>query len=227
MSDKIKIDTLIVSDIHLGLDLSRPKKMLEAVDRYDFEKLILNGDIFDSFNFKRLHSEHWDVLSRLREISKKGKVVWVNGNHDGPVGPLASLLGVKVYSKYVWRSNNKKFIAIHGHQFDRFLHKNIFISKVAIFIYKIIQRFDTKSKVIFHWVQNNNKRWLRMSKAVMKGAFLYAKLNRADYIFCGHTHISKHTVSGKINYYNSGSLTASPSSYITIKDEEIKIIEVE
>ena len=40
-----KIDTLIVSDIHLGLDLSRPKKMLEAIDKYKFKRLILNGDI--------------------------------------------------------------------------------------------------------------------------------------------------------------------------------------
>lgn len=223
---KLKVDTLIVSDIHLGFGMSRVDKLFETIKKYRFGRIILNGDIFDSLNFNRLHTEHWGVLSRIRELSKKCEVIWVIGNHDGDIDALSQLLGVKIYSNYSWKIGDKRAVAIHGHQFDRFLHKNIIISAIAISLYHIVQRFDTKNNLVSRWLRERSKSYLRLSEEVAKGAIWYAKLKDADYIFCGHTHLAKIKKSGNIRYYNSGCWTSVPSSYITINGENVEVVDV-
>src|SRR3972149_12010529 len=75
-------NTIVVSDIHLGSDMSRAGELISVLDSWTFERLILLGDIFDDLNFKRLRRLHWDFLSYIRQISKRKEVVWVEGNHD-------------------------------------------------------------------------------------------------------------------------------------------------
>jgi UDP-2,3-diacylglucosamine pyrophosphatase LpxH len=222
-SDKNSIDVLIVSDIHLGSDLSRVEKLTDVLKKYKFKKLILNGDIFNGFNFKRLPSAHWSILSFIRKLSRQSEVIWIKGNHDGSVEALTSLLGVRVYNQYLWENGGKKYLAIHGHQFDRFLHKNIIISSSAIFIYNLIQKLSGQSEIINSWIKRRSKDWLRLKKEVADGAIRYGRLKKVNYIFCGHTHSSDYKEKNGIKYYNSGSWTESPSSYITIKGREIKI----
>ena len=50
-------DALILSDIHLGLDNCEAKELislLELIDRGELttKRMILNGDVFDSFDFR-------------------------------------------------------------------------------------------------------------------------------------------------------------------------------
>ena len=52
--NKIHIDTIIVSDIHLGSEVSRPSQVIDMLQSYKFNRLILLGDIFDDLNFRRL-----------------------------------------------------------------------------------------------------------------------------------------------------------------------------
>lgn len=229
MANKEKkiIDTLIISDIHLGSNLSRVRKLAEIFRVYQFKRLILNGDIFNGFNFKRLSSAHWGVLSQVRKLSKVSEVIWIIGNHDGAIGALSELLGVRIYRQYVWEDRGKRYLAIHGHQFDRFLHKNIVISTVAIFIYNIIQGLTGQSRFIGDWLKNNSKSWLRLSNEVAGGAVRYARIRKADYVFCGHTHLADYREIKGVKYYNSGSWVEIPSSYIIIKDGQAEIKKVD
>jgi UDP-2,3-diacylglucosamine pyrophosphatase LpxH len=227
MSNKKYVDTLIISDIHLGSDLFRAEKLEEIIKSYNAKKLILNGDIFDSLNLKRLHTEHWNFLSLIRKVSKKSEVVWIHGNHDSMALELSGLLGVKIYKKHFWKSNHKKFMAIHGHQFDRLSHKNIIISGVATFFYHLIQKIDTKNRILSHFIKRTNKSWLRLSDQVTRGALLYARLNKVDIIFCGHTHIARHEEKNGIEYYNSGSWDAKPSHYIIVDKGNVSLVKVD
>ena len=220
------IDTLIISDIHLGFRFSRAADVLKVLKGYNFEHLILNGDIFEDLNFNRLHSEHWEVLSYLRHLSKSKEVVWIVGNHDGRSETLSHLLGINFCNKYVWWSNGRKFLAIHGHQFDRFVSKNLIISSLADFLYILLKRLENKNQVISQWIRHHNRSWLRMSKDVARRAIHYARLRRVDCIFCGHTHQAYHLKSKKVEYYNSGCWTEYPANFITIKDGKIKLREV-
>jgi len=63
------VDTLIVSDIHLGSEVSRSKQLLDIIKQFHSKRLILNGDVFDDWNFKRLSKNDWKFLSYIRKIS--------------------------------------------------------------------------------------------------------------------------------------------------------------
>lgn len=223
---KEKINTLILSDIHLGSKFCRADKVLAVLNNYEFKRLILNGDIFDGLNFKRLHSGHWEILSKIRRLSSAIEVIWINGNHDGDAALLTRLIGVRVYNNYSWDIRGMKALAIHGHQFDRFLHKNAVLSGIAVFVYYAVDRLDGEKNLFANWLKKRNGSWLRLSREVARGAILYARLRRAKYVFCGHTHNPIETESNGIKYYNSGSWTEKPSSYIVIRGSEVKIEKV-
>jgi UDP-2,3-diacylglucosamine pyrophosphatase LpxH len=225
-SPPYKIDTLIVSDIHLGSEVSRPEKALEVLKKHRFRQLILLGDIFDDLNFNRLKKNHWDFLSYIRHISdpeEKIKIVWVIGNHDILLENFSSFIGVKIVKKYIWEFKGEKYLAIHGHQFDSFLHKNPVISVFASSLYFIIQKLDTKKETFSRFIKRASKGWLRLSEQVARRAIIYARLRKVKYVFCGHTHQAVSRESGGIKYWNSGCFTDIPSNYITISDKEIKI----
>src|SRR4051812_980687 len=81
----VTCDTLILSDLHLGSELSRAHDARAMLTRNSFRRLILLGDIFSDLNFGRLTKDHWKFLGLIRKLSnprRKIEVVWVEGNHD-------------------------------------------------------------------------------------------------------------------------------------------------
>jgi UDP-2,3-diacylglucosamine pyrophosphatase LpxH len=213
------VDTLIMSDIHLGSDVSRSKDALEMLKQFEFSRLILNGDVFEDLNFKRLTKMDWKFLSYIRKLSGHKhdvEVVWVAGNHDGIAEILSHLLGLAVYDEYIWEFEGEKYLAIHGHQFDRFLNENVVISAIACGFYKLFQRIDSDEQRLSRWMKRRSKTWLRVSEKIANDAIAYAKTKRAKYIFCGHTHQAMERTIDGITYVNSGCWTDVPSQFITI-----------
>lgn len=214
-----KIDTIIISDIHLGSDVARSKELLDVLRQYSFRRLILNGDIFDDLNFKRLQKNDWRFLSYIRRLAnpkKNCEVIWIVGNHDGVAEILSHLLGVSVVEEYAWEQNGKKFLAIHGHQFDNFITERIVLTNIASAVYLFIQKMDGSQQRISRWVKQKSKTLLRISQKIAGEATEYAASKGADTVFCGHTHITTHIQTGNVSYYNSGCWTDKPSHYITI-----------
>src|SRR5215467_5572416 len=122
------LDTVIISDLHLGSDISRAAEALDFLRSITFKRLILLGDIFSDLNFRRLTKEHWKFLGYIRKLSNPRhgiEVVWVEGNHDhGLAEVMSHLVGIPVYQEYAWRYGGKRHLAIHGHQFDSFAVAN-------------------------------------------------------------------------------------------------------
>jgi metallophosphoesterase superfamily enzyme len=56
MSDQV-LDTLLVSDVHLGSEVSRARDALDLIQSLRYRRLILLGDIFSDLNFRRLNGE--------------------------------------------------------------------------------------------------------------------------------------------------------------------------
>src|SRR6202521_5882282 len=100
------LDTVIISDLHLGSEVSRAGEALQFLQSIQFKRLILLGDIFADLNFARLTKEHWKFLSYIRKLSnpkRKIEVVWVEGNHDhGLTNIMSHLVGVRVFQDYTW-----------------------------------------------------------------------------------------------------------------------------
>ena len=223
---KIKVDTVIISDIHLGFKFSRVEKLIAVMADYRFNRLILNGDIFDGLDFNRLNSEHWEVLSLFRHLSKFAEVVWIIGNHDGRIDRLSRLIGVKINNYYLWRAGRKTCLAIHGHQYDRFISTNLLISNLAGAAFYFLKRFEGKNELITNWLKRHTRGWLRLSDEVAMGAIKFAQHHRANYVFCGHTHLARQWEFNGVKYWNSGCWVESPSYLITIKGETVTLVPI-
>ena len=220
-------DTLILSDVHLGSEISRARDALDLLKSMSFRRLILLGDIFNDLNFRRLKKEHWQFLSYIRKLSnpkRNVEVVWVEGNHDLGLSDLMShLVGIPVYQQYMWEYHGQRYLAIHGHQFDRFVVNNFLISRLGDALFLWIQKLDAGKKRFSRYLDRLNTRWLRLSDKVARGALAYAAHHRTDYIFCGHTHVPMQCERNGIQYFNSGSWVDKRCTYIAIGDEGIEI----
>ncbi len=222
-------DTLILSDLHLGSELSRAQDATRLLQESHFRRLILLGDIFSDLNFGRLTKAHWKFLSCIRKLSnpKRGiEVVWVEGNHDRGLSTLMShLVGVRVYEEYSWNYDGHFHVAIHGHQFDRFVVNNSFFSDLNTRLHLRIQKLDFTGKWFSRFVDRVGTRWLRLSAKVADGAIAHARARGADRVFCGHTHKSLAQQSSGIRYYNTGCWTEAHPTYITIGADGVHLHE--
>jgi UDP-2,3-diacylglucosamine pyrophosphatase LpxH len=223
-------DVLILSDLHLGSKVSKAEEALHLLKSLHFRRLILLGDIFCDLNFARLNKQHWNFLSYIRKLSnpKRGvNVVWIEGNHDyGLTDVMSHLVGVPVYREYVWTSEGRQNLAIHGHQFDKLIFKNNSILNRAVSnVHLRIQKIEPKGMHISHLLDTMGARWQRLTSRVAKKAVTYGQSLGADRIFCGHTHESTKLKFCNVEYYNAGAWTGSKPTYITVMGKEVEIHE--
>lgn len=223
-------DTLILSDLHLGSEMSRAREALRVLQENCYRRLILLGDIFADLNFGRLKKEHWRFLGFIRKLSnpkRNVEVVWVEGNHDvGLTEVMSHLVGIRVYQEYSWNFQGIKHIAIHGHQFDGFVVNNMrFNYLFGTLLYLQLQKLDSKNKALTRFLDRLNTSWLRMSTKVCEGALSHARRHGVSRIFCGHTHAAMHKSQDGVEYYNSGSWIDEYPTYVTIDEEGVQIRE--
>jgi UDP-2,3-diacylglucosamine pyrophosphatase LpxH len=222
-------NTLILSDLHLGADMSRAREATQVLKGSRFQRLILLGDIFADLNFARLTKDHWKFLGYIRKLSNPKRnieVIWVEGNHDhGLTDIMSHLVGVRVYQHYEWQYRGLKHIAIHGHQFDGFQVNRIRLSRLGTSLYLQLQKLDFKSKPVARLIDRLNTRWLRLSSKVAAGAIAYARSHGVDRIFCGHTHEAIHEEQDGVAYYNSGGWVDSRLTYLTVDEQGVQIHE--
>lgn len=221
------LDAIVISDIHLGSENSEARLLVEFLEsirqgRLATRRLILNGDVFDSIDFRRLKKRHWKVLSLLRKLSDEIEIVWVNGNHDGPAEVISHLLGVDVRDEIVIESGGRRVMVLHGHRFDEFIERYPLTSKLADWLYQFLQRVD-KSHYIARQAKANSKTFLRCAKKIEAAATEYAKASGCDAVCCGHTHLPATATVGPVGYYNSGCWTDRPCHYLFIDAGEIEL----
>jgi len=222
-------DTVILSDLHLGSEVSRAKAALQLLKQTSFRRLILLGDIFCDLNFRRLKKEHWQFLGYIRKLSNPKRnieVVWVEGNHDhGLAEVMSHLVGIRVYQEYAWEFRGIRHLAIHGHQFDRVVISSLPLNNFFMLIYLHLQKLDFGKKRVVRCLERVDTAWLRLSSKVAKGALAYAHLRDAHRVFCGHTHEAMRLEQEGVEYYNTGSWTQPNATYITVDESGVNIHE--
>lgn len=225
-----RIDTVAFSDLHMASGVARSKELLAVLRTIVFNRLILIGDIIDHIDRDDLSEDDMRLIFYLRKLSLSGiKVIWIKGNHDAMLTPKTlkglGLEKVGLCKKtYIWFCGGKKFGAIHGHQFDRFLFNHPLLSDLASFIYLLIQKIDTKNKIISRFAKRYSKSWLREAEEVKKGVIWFAKSRLWGYALCGHTHLMERAVENDVHYYNIGCWTDTPSGLALIsKKGEVEI----
>src|SRR5437763_6647937 len=115
-------DCLVISDLHLGSDMCQAKLLEEFLGWAvgNTRELVINGDIFDDLNFKRLTKRHFACLKVIRKNSDRDdfRIPWIRGNHDGPADIVGHIVGVEIRDEYVYDNGQVRLLILHGDQFD-------------------------------------------------------------------------------------------------------------
>ncbi len=110
----LRYDTLILSDLHLGSEISRAAEALDLLRNSSFNRLILLGDIFCDLDFGRLKKEHWHFLSsEIAKIRHRERA----GDDDQPA--LQEMGHLKIIWMFFWTVlnsfNKRHFLRDQGY----------------------------------------------------------------------------------------------------------------
>jgi UDP-2,3-diacylglucosamine pyrophosphatase LpxH len=220
-------DAIILSDIHLGSHNCQAHQVCDFLEsiregRVKTEKIILNGDVFDSFDFRRLKKSHWRVLSLIRKLSDDLDIIWICGNHDGSAEIISHLLGLTVKDEYILASGDERIMILHGHTFDAFIDSHPILTWVGDMIYYFLQWIDS-SHYFAKMAKHGSKTFLRCAQMIEEGAIRHAAKQDCTVVCCGHTHLAVSKEERPVQYFNSGCWTELPCTYLTVSDGAVQL----
>ncbi len=227
-------ETLVLSDLHLGLKTARPALVRETLKRWCFERLILLGDIVHDGGLSGLCAEAWRLLHHLAALAREGsaEVVWVAGNHDRHLAPLIrDLFGIDVCESYAWSSRGRRCLATHGDRFDPTLPHSRALARLIGLGYAFCMRWLSRDG---SWPRNLDRWWTRragLHHFVATGAAAWAFERDADLVLCGHTHTplarrfrAPAADRRPVIYVNAGSWVEPRPSFLAVDRNAVRLV---
>ena len=229
-----------MSDLHLGMKDSSPKKILEFLDSIHTDLLILNGDIIDMDALKRgskWRNKHTKVIMKLLDMSRDTNIIYIRGNHDSDLEDVYGYKfgNIKFMDEYIYNHDDKKMLIFHGDKIDVTV-KYKFLSQIGSVGYDLALRLNTLYNEyrmrtgkpyysISKWIKKNVKNAISFVNDFEINACEYAKSKKCDSVICGHIHIPVIKKIDGINYYNSGDWVENFSCLVLTSENEWKLIE--
>ena len=239
----MKIKTLFISDVHLGSNKSQADKLLNVLKYYEFERLIIVGDLIDLTSLRKnfyWKQDHSTVIQKILKLSKKGvKINYIIGNHDYYLRALIqeqniNLGEIEISDNLIYETSKKEKIYIcHGDQFDGFIRIHPFIYHIGDIAYELSFKINKIYNVFRKLFGYNSWSLSAYLKTRVKNVVAYindfkylsiklAEENNCSSIMIGHTHTAAIDNLNGFNYYNSADFCESCSFLIETLDGEIK-----
>jgi len=252
--NKRSVDIVVLSDLHLGTVGCHAVELAQYLNSIEPRVLILNGDIFDMWNFKKYYwpSSHMKVVKCLISMMANGTdIYYLTGNHDEVLRKISSLqIGpLFVKDKLVLELNGEKCWIFHGDIFDITMKQTKWIAKIGGKGYDLL---IVLNRIINHILETMGRNKISLSRRIknsVKQAIRYindfeisamdlAIQNGYDYVICGHIHQPKirgyENDYGSVIYMNSGdwienltSLEYNGSEWSLYKYEDDQFLEKE
>jgi UDP-2,3-diacylglucosamine pyrophosphatase LpxH len=221
-SSKTHYPAVWISDVHLGYKDCQAQYLLDFLNAIECDVLYLVGDIVDLWSMKRQffwHPSHYDLLALIQQKAKDGtRVIYIPGNHDETFRHYAndSLFGIEVHKQYIHTTKaNKRFLLLHGDDFDSATRYNKLISIAGDAGYDFLlflNRWTNRIRRLFggnywslaSWIKARVHKAREAIDAFEKAAIHEAKKQAVDGIICGHIHHPAVKVVDGILYCNDG-----------------------
>lgn len=201
---KRNLDICVLSDFHLGTYGCRAEELLHYLLSIEPVRLILNGDIFDAWQFKKKYfpASHWEIIERILQMANTGTIVYyLTGNHDGIMRKLDSLdLGnIRLRDQLELRIQNKTYWFFHGDIFDA----SVLISprlaalggrgydwliRLNAWVNRWRQSFGYPKISFAHKVKHSVKHAVKFVSDFEKQAIDIGVKKGVDAVVCGHIH---------------------------------------
>ena len=221
---KRKLDIVVLSDIHLGTYGCHAKEVLHYLNSIKPKKIILNGDIFDIWQFRKRYfpKSHMLVIKKIFSMAAKGtKVYYITGNHDEKLRRFSDTKMGNIYilDKLVLNIDGKRAWFFHGDVFDASIQHTKWIAKLGGWGYDLLIIFNRFINTILVKLGREKYSLSKKIKNSVKGAVKFisnfeqtatelAIENNFDYVVCGHIHqpqiLKVVTPKGNTTYLNSG-----------------------
>jgi len=234
--DKIKFNTIIISDIHLGSPMCQAESLLSFLQKIEVKHLVINGDLFEDLKRTfRLRDSHWKIIAQLRRMSDHCQIIWVKGNHDtlgyrkgADLKYISNLLGFKFKREFFWEIDGIKLCALHGDVWDGYLHKYPILSNIVTWFYDRLKELNYEwCKSLTKFIKRKSKILMRNGNYVMDGAFDYAIETKSDIVVCGHTHKAELIKKDNLIYANCGTFESAIPTAICLSEENIGLYQWE
>jgi predicted phosphodiesterase len=209
---------LCLSDIHLGSPICQADLTLQIIEEERYDKLIICGDLLDSYHIHRLCKKQWKILSTLRKISKNKQCIFIKGNHDKDLEMISSLMGLDFKEEYDVTINNKRILFVHGDKWDIFIATKPILTELASAVYYVFQKIDKKQKYT-RKLKQKVKTWHDAAHNLTIKIAQYCYNGKYDAVCFGHTHVPKHEHIGGIECVNLGSQCDLPITYAIIDNQ--------
>ncbi|WP_100613601.1 UDP-2,3-diacylglucosamine diphosphatase [Confluentibacter citreus] len=221
---KRAVDIVVISDVHLGTYGCRAKELLKYLKSVKPERVILNGDIIDIWQFSKRYwpKSHMKVIKHITALISKGvEVNYITGNHDEMLRKFVGFqLGTfSISNKELLELDGKKTWVFHGDVFDVTMQHSKYIAKLGAVGYDSLillnsainffaSKFGRGPISMSKKIKNSVKSAVKFINNFEKIAADIAIENAYDYVVCGHIHqpeIKKiETPEGSVMYLNSG-----------------------
>jgi UDP-2,3-diacylglucosamine pyrophosphatase LpxH len=239
---KEKYKTIVISDVHLGIQNSRVKELVKFLKKNVCETLILNGDIIDGWRLKRSgewkkkHTRFFRVI--LKAIEKqKTKVIYLRGNHDDFLNEVIpfEIGSFSVRHDYIHESCGKKYYVVHGDIFDPVTTKFSWLAKLGDAGYTLLLWINRKYNYLreskgypYHSISQVVKQKVKSAVSFISDFENHlaevARNKNCHGIICGHIHQSANKMIGNIHYLNSGDWVESLTALTESEDGNWEVI---
>lgn len=221
---KRSVNIVVLSDLHLGTVGCHAVELAQYLNSIEPKVLVLNGDIFDIWNFKKYFwpDSHMQVVKCFLSMLANGTdIYYLTGNHDEVIRKISSLqLGpLFVKDKLVLELDGEKCWIFHGDIFDITMKHTKLIARIGghgydllillnRFVNYLLEKAGRNKISLSKKIKDSVKKAVRFIDDFEVSAMDLAIQNGYDYVICGHIHQPKirgyENEAGSVIYMNSG-----------------------
>ena len=243
--EKKKYRTIFLSDIHLGTKYCSAEKLLEFLKSTEAETYYLIGDIIDGWSMKKkIHwpQSHSNIIHFFLKMSKNDhKVIYVTGNHDEFLREFAGLIlgNITITNEaYHHGENGKRYLVIHGDQFDLITTNAKWLSMIGGWLYDIMIDLNMKLQWLYKklhinhfslsaWAKHNVKEAVNFIGDYEKVIVDYSRKRLVDGVICGHIHHANIIKMEDIVYMNTGDFVESCTAIVEHHNGKFELLRLQ
>ncbi len=217
------VKSIWISDVHLGTSFSKANELLEFLDLYHSEEIILVGDIIDIWGMKsswNWATSHSRIIQKLIKLSRKGvRIIYIPGNYDELFRDYLDLkfgdIEIKDRIDYLTMTG-KRLLVVHGDAYDIFMQDSYrWLAHIGDRAFHLIQSISRLTQRIRYWLGKDywslagymKQRTKSIGRIIQRFEMALIGAARAegyDGVICGHIHKAEiKTIDGMI-YMNCG-----------------------
>jgi UDP-2,3-diacylglucosamine pyrophosphatase LpxH len=220
--NQVNYRSIWISDVHLGTTHSQVGKLLEFLRSTECEHIYIVGDFIDGWQLRRkwYWADDYNVLIQklLRKSRKNTRVTFITGNHDEF---LEKFLGVRFGTVSVAEravhtgADGRRYLVIHGHQFDGVAAFNRLLDRVGTVLYDYILDLNMwlnrirRSLGFGYWsfasyIKLKAKAAVKYVNDYEHAMIQFSRKSKMNGVICGHIHRPEIRTVGDFLYMNCG-----------------------